>query len=242
MNSLAIIIPCYNEAKRFQLERFTKFIQNHPSVVLFFADDGSTDATPSLLKGLRSDFGEQVQIFTLLKNKGKAEAVRTGMTEAIKNIKMERFAFLDADLATSLGECYEIAARISDTKAFVFGSRIKKLDNNIQRKRYRFVLGRIIATFISTMLRLPIYDSQCGCKIFRRDWAVSVFIHPFLSTWLFDVEIFYRLIHQFGRKKICEEIEEVPLKAWIDTEDSKVSLLYGIKVWFDLIKIYRHYK
>ena len=120
MNSLAIIIPCYNEAKRFQLERFTKFIQNHPSVILFFVDDGSTDSTPSLLKGLRSDFGEQVQIFTLLKNKGKAEAVRTGMTEAIKNIKMERFAFLDADLATSLEECYEIAARISDTKAFVF--------------------------------------------------------------------------------------------------------------------------
>jgi len=92
------------------------------------------------------------------------------------------------------------------------------------------------------MLKLPIYDSQCGCKVFRKDWVCFAFIDPFLSTWLFDVEIFYRLINQFGREKFQSQIEEVPLKAWIDNNDSKVSIFYGIKVWFDLIKIYKHYR
>ena len=92
------------------------------------------------------------------------------------------------------------------------------------------------------MLRLPIYDSQCGCKIFSREWVTLIFNEAFLTRWLFDVEIFYRLINHFGRTKIQTEILEVPLATWIDSENSKVSLFYGIKVWFDLLKIYRHYK
>ena len=92
------------------------------------------------------------------------------------------------------------------------------------------------------MLRLPIYDSQCGCKIFSREWTTLIFNEVFLTRWLFDVEIFYRLINHFGRTKIQTKILEVPLSAWIDSENSKVSLFYGIKVWFDLLKIYRHYK
>ena len=239
MISLAIVIPCYNESKRFQPERYALFLTRHYSVYLFFVNDGSLDSTYSRLKTLESDFPKQIQIISHHKNKGKAEAVRTGINEAIKNKEIKRFAFLDADLSTSLEECYEIAAKIDRSKAFVFGSRIKKIDNNIQRKKYRFIIGRIIATFISNMLKLPIYESQCGCKVFRKDWVCFAFIDPFLSTWLFDVEIFYRLINQFGREKFQSQIEEVPLKAWIDNNDSKVSIFYGIKVWFDLIKIYK---
>ena len=144
--------------------------------------------------------------------------------------------------AKKIAELIEIADKIDTHKAFVFGSRIKKLDNNIQRKKYRFIIGRVIATLISYMLKLPIYDSQCGCKVFRRDWVGIIFKDVFISPWLFDVEIFFRLIRHFGREKIQTKIEEVPLKEWVDTDDSKVSLLYGFKVWFDLIKIYVHYK
>ena len=242
MKTLAIVIPFYNEAKRFQSERFSKFLTKQNGVSLFYVDDGSSDTTSHLIRDLKATFPKQVHLITHLKNKGKAEAVRTGMSVALQNKVGKHFAFLDADLSTSLEECYEIATKVDETKAFVFGSRIKKLDNNIQRKKYRFVIGRIIATFISNMLKLPIYDSQCGCKVFRKDWALIAFKDPFKSTWLFDVEIFYRFIQHFGREVIQTEIEEVPLKAWVDTEDSKVSLLYGLKVWFDLIKIYRYYK
>jgi glycosyltransferase involved in cell wall biosynthesis len=242
MKSFAIVIPCYNEANRFQTERFKAFLKNRNGVVLFFVDDGSTDTTSSLIKALKSVFPEQVQSIIHLKNKGKAEAVRTGINEAFKRKDIERFAFLDADLSSSLEECFEIADKIDTHKAFVFGSRIKKLDNNIQRKKYRFIIGRVIATLISYMLKLPIYDSQCGCKVFRRDWVGIIFKDVFISPWLFDVEIFFRLIRHFGREKIQTKIEEVPLKEWVDTDDSKVSLLYGFKVWFDLIKIYVHYK
>lgn len=205
-------------------------------------NDGSSDNTDSVLEDLRIKFPEHVSVINQEKNEGKAAAVRLGMNNALRNNKFNRFAFLDADLSTSIEECILLSKKITKEISFVFGSRIKKLDNKIQRKAHRFIIGRVIATFISKMLRLPIYDSQCGCKIFSREWTTLIFNEVFLTRWLFDVEIFYRLINHFGRTKIQTKILEVPLSAWIDSENSKVSLFYGIKVWFDLLKIYRHYK
>ena len=238
----AIIIPCYNEALRFPVNRFVSFIKKNFAASIYFVNDGSSDNTYSVLEDLRIKFPKHINIINQEKNEGKAAAVRLGINSALKNNKFDRFAFLDADLSTSIEECILLSEKVTKETCFVFGSRIKKLDNNIQRKAYRFIIGRVIATFISKMLRLPIYDSQCGCKIFSREWATLIFNEAFLTRWLFDVEIFYRLINHFGRNKIQTKILEVPLSAWIDSENSKVSLFYGIKVWFDLLKIYRHYR
>ena len=238
----AIIIPCYNEASRFPVNRFVSFVKKHSAVSIYFVNDGSSDNTDSILEDLRIKFPKNISVINQKKNEGKAAAVRLGMNSALKNNKFDRFAFLDADLSTSIEECILLSEKLTKETSFVFGSRIKKLDNNIRRKTHRFIIGRIIATFISKMLRLPIYDSQCGCKIFSREWVTFIFNEAFLTRWLFDVEIFYRLINHFGRTKIQTKILEVPLATWIDSENSKVSLFYGIKVWFDLLKIYRHYK
>jgi dolichyl-phosphate beta-glucosyltransferase len=242
MFHIALIIPCYNEASRFPVNRFVSFLKKKKAVSIYFVNDGSSDNTDSVLEDLRIKFPEHVSIINQEKNEGKAAAVRLGMNNALRNNKFNRFAFLDADLSTSIEECILLSKKITKEISFVFGSRIKKLDNKIQRKAHRFIIGRVIATFISKMLRLPIYDSQCGCKIFSREWTTLIFNEVFLTRWLFDVEIFYRLINHFGRTKIQTKILEVPLSAWIDSENSKVSLFYGIKVWFDLLKIYRHYK
>ena len=238
----AIIIPCYNEASRFPVNRYVSFVKKNFAASIYFVNDGSSDNTDSVLEDLRIKFPKHISIINQEKNEGKAAAIRLGMISALKNNKFERFAFLDADLSTSIEECILLSEKVTNETSFVFGSRIKKLDNNIRRKTHRFIIGRIIASFISKMLRLPIYDSQCGCKIFSREWATFIFNEAFLTRWLFDVEIFYRLINHFGRTKIQTKILEVPLSAWIDSENSKVSLFYGIKVWFDLLKIYKHYK
>ena len=242
MFHIALIIPCYNEASRFPVNRFVSFLKKKKAVSIYFVNDGSSDNTDSVLEDLRINFPEHVSVINQEENEGKAAAVRIGMNNALRNNKFDRFAFLDADLSTSIEECILLSKKITKEISFVFGSRIKKLDNKIQRKAHRFIIGRVIATFISKMLRLPIYDSQCGCKIFSREWTTLIFNEVFLTRWLFDVEIFYRLINHFGRTKIQTKILEVPLLAWIDSENSKVSLFYGIKVWFDLLKIYRHYK
>jgi hypothetical protein len=178
----------------------------------------------------------------MAQNGGKANAVFTGFRQLLKHKNFKKVAYLDADLATSLEECLRLSEQVKETVVLAFGSRILKLDNQIKRKWYRFILGRVVATAISNALNLSIYDSQCGCKIFEAQTAEKIFDQAFISKWLFDVEIFFRMIRLFGRSEIQNHLREIPLRAWVDTPDSRVSPLYFFTLWWDLFKISKKYK
>ena len=192
--------------------------------------------------GLKNQFPNQIEVFNIRQNGGKANAVLTGFRQVLTQKGFDKVAYLDADLATSLEECHRLSAQINEKVVLAFGSRILKLDNQIKRKWYRFLLGRFVATAISNTLKLNIYDSQCGCKIFEFQTAEKIFDEPFISKWLFDVEIFFRMIHLFGRSEIQNRLREIPLKAWMDTPDSRISPMYFFILWWDILKISKKYK
>ncbi|WP_456421174.1 glycosyltransferase [Lutibacter sp.] len=239
---LCIVIPCYNEEKRLDKERMLNFLEAQKNVLLCFVNDGSSDNTLEVLNTIKIVYPNNVAIISTPKNVGKAEAVRTGITYCNKNLKFNKIAYLDADLATTLEECYEISTLVIDEIIFAFGSRIKKIDTNIQRKTSRFLIGRVIATFISKQLKLGVYDTQCGCKIFDSKLSKNIFNEKFISKWLFDVELFHRIIKIYGQEKMSKICNEVPLKSWIDYDDSKVKMTYFFKLWLDLYHIRNHYK
>ena len=239
---LAIVVPCYNEADRLPFSQFENFLSLQPKVSVFFVNDGSIDKTEKVLMGLKNQFPNQIEVFNIRQNGGKANAVLTGFRQVLTQKGFDKVAYLDADLATSLEECHRLSAQINEKVVLAFGSRILKLDNQIKRKWYRFLLGRFVATAISNTLKLNIYDSQCGCKIFEFQTAEKIFDEPFISKWLFDVEIFFRMIHLFGRSEIQNHLREIPLKTWVDTPDSRVSPLYFFILWWDLFKISKKYK
>lgn len=240
--TLAIVIPCYNEANRLPVKSYKSFLNKARDVSIFFINDGSSDETGHQIHEMVMEFNEHVHLISLKKNKGKGNAVFEGFHFVLNNHDFKKIAFLDADLATSLEECYQLTDYVEGKISLVFGSRILKLDNNIKRKWYRFFFGRLVATAISKSLKLSLYDSQCGCKIFDTSLADKIFVEPFLSKWLFDVEIFFRAIKIYGRKNIKEHIKEVPLNEWVDTPDSRVSPWYFFRLWLDLYKISKKYK
>jgi hypothetical protein len=56
-------------------------------------------------------------------------------------------------------------------------------------------VGRAGATLISLVCGLPVYDTQCGAKIFRNAERLrQVFRTPFRVYWTFDVEILARFL------------------------------------------------
>ena len=176
------------------------------------------------------------------KNKGKGNAVRDGFLYAVHENMSGNLAYLDADLSTSLEECKLLSKKINDKIKFVFGSRISKSNNIIKRKFHRFIIGRSIATIISSIIGVSIYDTQCGCKIMDQKLVKMSFEKAFLSRWLFDVEIFLRLINFYGKDKFLEISREVPLKSWIDTEDSRVKFIHAPRIILDLLIIKKRYK
>lgn len=241
-NSLCIVIPCYNEEKHFQRARYLHFLDYHPEVLLCFVNDGSNDRTKDVLESLGSLFPQQVDVVSNKRNMGKAEAVRSGFMHCYIHHRYTHIAYLDADLSTSLWECAGLTAYFDGNISFVFGSRIMKMGSTIIRNQYRFMIGRFLAGIIGHLLQLKVYDTQCGCKLFTRELSKMVFEGTFTSRWLFDVEIFHRLIHIYGREEVLNRTAEIPLQQWIDYGNSKVRLSYFPKLWIDLYKIRKRYR
>ncbi len=242
MNKTGIVVPCFNEAVRFPavaLQEFEQAFQSHP-IRFIFVDDGSTDETRALLQALVDRSGGRAELLGLDKNVGKAEAVRAGLRRAIDD-GAEVVGYLDADLATSITDLAKLLRVLADSSIqTVLGSRVQLLGKKIERKLWRHYLGRCFATLASLVLRIPVYDTQCGAKVFRvSETLKSVLSEPFLTRWAFDIEILGRGLAGYpgvGRWEI-RELHENPLDRWVDRSGSKLSLFAMIRTAGELALI-----
>ena len=243
-NFVGIVVPCYNEMDRIQLSEFNKFLNANDSVHIFFVNDGSTDGTQQVLADFVKNNPERSQVINLSENHGKAEAVRQGINTMLKASKYQFVGYWDADLATPLTEIKIFLEKFQTNNELnaVCGSRMRRLGSSIRRSIYRHYFGRVFATIVSNILNIPVYDTQCGAKIFRVEFAKMIFSDYFLSRWFFDVELFARSIELFGRKKTIESIFEMPLTQWHDQGLSKVSWLSMFQTPFELLRIYLFYR
>jgi dolichyl-phosphate beta-glucosyltransferase len=242
----AIVVPCYNEAKRLPVRQFEEFLSAQPPrATIVFVDDGSRDGTAEVLQSIHRAHPGWTQALSMPRNSGKAEAVRTGMLHCMD----QGFAFAgfwDADLATPLpaiGDFLDLLEN-RDELDMVFGSRVKLLGRTIERKPARHYIGRAFATAVSTILRLPIYDTQCGAKIFRTTPQVrAAFATPYLSRWIFDVEVIARYILAMkSTAAAAARIYEFPLHEWRDISGSKLGSFDFFTAAWDLWRIYRAYR
>ena len=167
-----IVIPTYNIGDEFLFNDYYFFLKNNENIFLCFVNDGSTDQTFTYLKKLNSAFKNQIHIISYQTNLGKAEATRKGINYCNTHYNFNTIGFLDVDLATSLQEFMRLNSLITNEKEFIFGSRKSTNKNNIIRKYYRFFIGRIIAFIISKILNLNTYDTQCGCKVFTKNYQL----------------------------------------------------------------------
>lgn len=228
-----IVVPCYNEAYRISTERFLWFV-NQTCVGVIFVDDGSTDNTHHILTLMSQHMpSERVKIIRQKTNLGKGEAVRTGMLAAI-DMGAELVGYLDADLATPVEEMIRLRDILIDKQVdAVLGSRVKILGTHIERKAWRHYCGRLFATLAAWTLGFPVYDTQCGSKLFRNTSTLYAALKiPFCSRWAFDVELLGRLLSLDTMR-----IMEVPLLVWKDTGQSKLSLWAMLKATWDLVRI-----
>lgn len=241
MSKICIIVPCYNEGERINLNTFLEFSKKYNFINILFVNDGSTDDTSELL--LKIVDNKSIYLLNLTENQGKAQAVRKAALYINNSISSEWIAYWDADLATPLEEILHMYNSIlnNNNLDIVFASRIKRIGSNINRSTSRHLIGRILSSFVSIILKLPIYDSQCGAKLIRSSIIDIIFHDEFISKWLFDIELIARYRNYNGIKKTLCSLFEYPLLNWTEIPGSKIKFSYIFKIPIELYRINNKY-
>lgn len=250
MARVVLVVPCYNEAARLPVEELASFTLPEDELRMLFVDDGSTDETRQVLEALVARAPERFAMLPLDVNGGKSEAVRRGVLHALDggvHGEADWVGYWDADLATPLEELERFCAvlREEPDKDVVFGARVRLLGRHIDRKLHRHLYGRAFVTAVSTMLALPIYDTQCGAKLFRVGPDLrAAFATPFISRWIFDVELLARLIGRYDARgdDLARHLVEVPLRRWTDVAGSKITSFDAARAAGELARIGLEYR
>ena len=81
----------------------------------------------------------------------------------------------------------------------------------------------------SKILNIRVYVTQCGAKIFSRKIFDDFFYEQFISPWLFDVELFARLLNVYGIERTIQMSYEHPVCKWVDIDGSKVKPIFFLR-------------
>jgi glycosyltransferase involved in cell wall biosynthesis len=243
---VVIVVPCYNEAARLDRAAFRGFRLPGRRLRFCFVNDGSRDETLRVVGELSRELAEPGLVVDLEPNRGKAEAVRQGLLAALE-LRPDVVGFWDADLATPLSELPRLCAVLDEHPEvdLVLGSRVRLLGRHIERSALRHYLGRVFATGASLTLGLPVYDTQCGAKLLRAGaLARRLVAEPFLTRWVFDVELLARLSRLVRHDPVPVErrVHEVPLLRWTDVPGSKVRPWDFVRSGLELARIWSAYR
>jgi dolichyl-phosphate beta-glucosyltransferase len=229
---LSVVIPAYNEASRLpdRLPAALAYLATAPMTwEVLLVDDGSTDATLSLLSAMAAAHeaaGRPGRVRVLAEpHRGKAAAVRAGMLAA----GGQAVLFSDADLSTPLDTVTTMLPRLKGQGGaadLVIGSREGLGARRHGEPFYRHLMGRVFNGLVRFLAVPGIQDTQCGFKLFTRGAARDLFgslrlygadapvVRGPMVTG-FDVEVIF-LARRRGYR-----IDEVPVQ-WQHVPGSKV--------------------
>jgi len=247
IRKIAIVVPCFNEAKRFPLQYWREMLGIDPEIQWVFVNDGSTDSTLELLQLL--DKESNVKIFESQENFGKGNAIRLGFLECLANFPdLEILGYLDSDGAFSKIDVKNLIDIILNTDFkisdfpidAVISSRVALSGHQIQRKPSRHYIGRVIATFLTRDWSDAPYDTQSGLKLFRNSNSFKhSIIERFQTKWFVDVELLARIgVANGGALNIWEE----PLTSWHDVAGSNLSFMKSPKLIREILLARREIK
>ncbi len=172
---LSIIIPLYNEAESLpELKAWTERALKDFTYELIFVDDGSTDGSWEVIRGLS---GPGVRGIRFRRNYGKSAALFEGFAAAQGEIVVT----MDADLQDSPEEIPEMVRMIREEGYdLVSGWKRHRKDNvltkNLPSKLYNWTARKV------TGIRL--HDMNCGLKAYRADVVKNIEVYGEMHRYI----------------------------------------------------------
>ena len=224
----SIVIPAYNEARviRESLLKVKRFCGKAAYEVIV-VDDGSKDATPSIVRQVAKGW-KSCRLIRQPANMGKGAAVRAGMLAA----KGDRILFADADMSTPVEELRKLMRVDADV---VLGSRALESSNvQLHQPLYRELMGKSFNKAVQVLAVPGIWDTQCGFKLFRRQAAREIFSRARIDGFGFDVETLYLA------RRLGFSVREVGI-SWFNNPNSHVHPVKdALRMFRDIFVIHGH--
>ena len=203
---LSIIIPVFNEEKTVEeiLKRVHKVKLKGIEKEIIIVDDGSTDATASVI----SNFQFPIANFKKIRhrrNMGKGASVRTGISHATGDY----IIIQDADLEYDVNDIPRLLSYVRNNKDVVYGTRLARLPHLYdEERRPQFLLhyfgNRFLSLVTSILYGQWITDMETCYKLFPRSEVSNMKLKS--KRFDFEPEITSKLLKK-GLK-----IREIPIK------------------------------
>ncbi len=224
---LSILMPVYNERERVERAIAEVLATELPSdFELIVVDDGSTDGTRDILRGLTDSHPPgRVRLFEHPENRGKGAAVQTALSQA----QGEFAAIFDADLEYDPSDLGLLMPPLLDGRANAcFG--VRAFDGYTSHS-FLFVLGNKGVTLACNVLfNVYLHDIMTCHKMIRTDLFRSL---PLTAAgFSIEPEITARLVQR------GERIFEVPVhyRARATEEGKKLTAADGFRVIGTLLR------
>ena len=173
MDKIAVLIPCYNEAKT--IEKVVKdWKKALPKAKVYVYDNNSSDGSDKLAR-------EAGAIVRYAKQQGKGNVIR----RMFREIDAECYIMIDAD-DTYPADCADdlVNAVVKDGADMVVGDRLSSTYFSENKRPFHNVGNSVVRWLINTFFRSDIKDIMTGCRAFSHQFVKSF---PVLSRG-FEVE------------------------------------------------------
>lgn len=193
---LCIVVPLKDEAVGLEslfaeLDHLAAALADVAACEFVFVDDGSTDATWSLLQRFTAGRA-RMQLVQHPQNRGVAAAIRSGILAA----RCERVASIDGDLSYDPMELRAMLALLRDADV-VTASPYHPAGGVHNVPGWRLLLSRTLSAVYRLLLRSPLSTWTACFRVYRRSRVVDLpLTNPgFLGT----AELLVRVLRRGGR-------------------------------------------
>ena len=185
---------------------------------IIYVDDGSTDGSLEVLRGL-ARLDPRVRVIALRRNYGQTAAMAAGIDAARGKVLIP----MDADLQNDPADIARLLDKLDEGFDVVSGWRKERQDKMVSRKIPSMIANRIIS-FIGGV---RLHDYGCSLKAYRREFLKEVRLYgemhrfiPIYASW------------------VGARVTEIPVRHHPRTMgESKYGLSRTFKVMLDLMTI-----
>lgn len=180
---ISLIIPVFNEEQSLPalFTAIEKSAARLPDLEAIFVNDGSTDASWSILQAQAAK-DKRFKLIDFARNAGQTAAIQAGIDFASGDV----LVFLDSDLQNDPADIPRLLAKLDEGYDVVSGWRKDRKDNPLKRN----LPSRIANGIISMVSGVRLHDYGCTLKAYRKNVIKNVRLYgemhrfiPIYATW-----------------------------------------------------------